>query len=155
MGIQNWVELRRGGVPTFSRFFCRRPLYKVDQISSLFLLHLHSIFSVPHPPHSHRLRHHCLYLLPLKCRRLQVTQSTFGIHVRKQQFGFRWQWTAFLSAGSTAGYVYFYSFYYFFFKTKMYGFFQTTFYFGYMGVFSLGLGMLCGTVSDSLTWLNF
>ena len=68
----------------------------------------------------------------------------------------RWQWTAFLSAGSTAGYVYFYSFYYFFFKTKMYGFFQTTFYFGYMGVFSLGLGMLCGTVSyiNSKTLIN-
>ena len=31
---------------------------------------------------------------------------------------FRWQWTSFLAAGSTAGYVYFYSFYYFFFKTK-------------------------------------
>ena len=61
---------------------------------------------------------------------------------------FRWQWTSFLAAGSTAGYVYFYSFYYFFFKTEMYGFFQTTFYFGYMGVFSLGLGMLCGTVSE-------
>jgi len=59
---------------------------------------------------------------------------------------YRWQWTAFLSAGSTAGYVYFYSFYYFFFKTKMYGFFQTAFYFGYMAVFSLSLGLLCGTI---------
>jgi len=59
---------------------------------------------------------------------------------------YRWQWTAFLSAGSTAGYVYFYSFYYFFFKTKMYGFFQTTFYFGYMAVFSISLGLLCGTI---------
>jgi len=59
---------------------------------------------------------------------------------------YRWQWTAFLSAGSTAAYVYFYSFYYFFFKTKMYGLFQTTFYFGYMAVFSLSLGLLCGTV---------
>jgi len=59
---------------------------------------------------------------------------------------YRWHWTAFLSAGSTAGYVYFYSFYYFFFKTKMYGFFQTSFYFGYMAVFSLSLGLLCGTV---------
>ena len=28
----------------------------------------------------------------------------------------------------------------------MYGLFQTTFYFGYMGVFSLSLGILCGTV---------
>ncbi|CAH3045205.1 unnamed protein product [Pocillopora meandrina] len=58
---------------------------------------------------------------------------------------YRWQWTAFLSAASTAGYVYLYSFYYFFFKTKMYGLFQTTFYFGYMALFSLGLGIMCGT----------
>merc|ERR1712045_971217 len=59
---------------------------------------------------------------------------------------YRWQWTSFLSAGSTAGYVYMYSFYYFFFKTRMYGLFQTTFYFGYMAVFSLSLGILCGTI---------
>jgi len=59
---------------------------------------------------------------------------------------YRWQWTSFLSAGSTAGYVYFYSFYYFFFKTKMYGLFQTAFYFGYMAVFSISLGLLCGTI---------
>lgn len=58
---------------------------------------------------------------------------------------YRWQWTAFLSAASTAGYVYLYSFYYFFFKTKMYGLFQTTFYFGYMALFSVGLGIMCGT----------
>lgn len=31
---------------------------------------------------------------------------------------YRWQWTSFLSAASTALYVYLYSFYYFFFKTK-------------------------------------
>jgi len=59
---------------------------------------------------------------------------------------YRWQWTSFLSAGSTAGYVYFYSFYYFFFKTKMYGLFQTCFYFGYMALFSLGLGLMTGTL---------
>ncbi|XP_071875643.1 transmembrane 9 superfamily protein member 3 [Bombus fervidus] len=59
---------------------------------------------------------------------------------------YRWQWTSFLSAASTAGYVYIYSFYYFFFKTKMYGLFQTAFYFGYMALFSLALGIMCGTV---------
>lgn len=58
---------------------------------------------------------------------------------------YRWQWTSFLSASSTAGYVYLYSFYYFFFKTKMYGFFQTVFYFGYMALFSVALGIMCGT----------
>lgn len=31
---------------------------------------------------------------------------------------YRWQWTSFLSAFSTSGYVYLYSMYYFFFKTK-------------------------------------
>lgn len=58
---------------------------------------------------------------------------------------YRWQWTSFLAAASTAGYVYIYSIYYFFFKTKMYGLFQTTFYFGYMALFSLALGIMCGT----------
>jgi len=58
---------------------------------------------------------------------------------------YRWQWTSFLAAASTSAYVYLYSFYYFFFKTKMFGFFQTVFYFGYMAIFSLGLGLMCGT----------
>lgn len=59
---------------------------------------------------------------------------------------YRWQWTSFLAAASTSGYVYLYSFYYFFFKTKMYGLFQTAFYFGYMALFSIALGLMCGTV---------
>ena len=70
---------------------------------------------------------------------------------------YRWHWTSFLSAASTSGYVYLYSIYYFFFKTRMYGFFQvifryfepsnlvqTSFYFGYMAMFCLGLGLMCG-----------
>ncbi|XP_065199205.1 transmembrane 9 superfamily member 3-like [Sycon ciliatum] len=59
---------------------------------------------------------------------------------------YRWQWTSFAAAASTAVYVYFYSFYYFFFKTKMYGFFQTSFYFGNMLVFSVGFGIMTGTI---------
>jgi len=59
---------------------------------------------------------------------------------------YRWQWTSFLSASSTALYVYLYSVYYFFIKTNMTGFFQTCFYFGYMAMFSLGLGILCGAI---------
>jgi transmembrane 9 superfamily protein 3 len=58
---------------------------------------------------------------------------------------YRWQWTSFLSGASTALYVFLYSYYYFMFKTKMYGLFQTAFYFGYMGVLSIGLGIVCGT----------
>ena len=59
---------------------------------------------------------------------------------------YRWQWTSFFSAASIAFYVYLYSFYYFFFKTRMYGFFQTVFYFTYMALFSLSLGVMCGTI---------
>lgn len=31
------------------------------------------------------------------------------------------------------------------FSSRMYGMFQTVFYFGYMALFSLGLGIMCGT----------
>jgi transmembrane 9 superfamily protein 3 len=58
-----------------------------------------------------------------------------------------WQWTAFISGGSTAGYVFLYGIYYFMFKTAMTGFIQTMFYFGYMSLISLTLGMLCGTIA--------
>jgi len=59
---------------------------------------------------------------------------------------YRWQWTSFLSASSTAGYVYLYSLYYFFMKTKMSGFFQTAFYFGYMLMFCIALAIFCGAI---------
>ncbi|GMJ03529.1 transmembrane nine 1, endomembrane protein 12 [Hibiscus trionum] len=59
---------------------------------------------------------------------------------------YHWQWTSFSSAASTAIYVYLYSIYYYHVKTKMSGFFQTSFYFGYTLMFCLGLGILCGAV---------
>ena len=60
-----------------------------------------------------------------------------------------WQWTAFGSGASTAGYVFLYGIYYFVFKTQMNGFLQTSFYFGYMGLISLALGILCGTLGHA------
>ena len=59
---------------------------------------------------------------------------------------YHWQWTSFFSAASTALYVYLYSIYYYHLKTKMSGFFQTSFYFGYTMMFCLGLGILCGNL---------
>ncbi|KAL5250004.1 hypothetical protein ACHWQZ_G015923 [Mnemiopsis leidyi] len=59
---------------------------------------------------------------------------------------YRWQWTSFLSAASTGFYIYLYAIYYFIFKTKMYGLFQTVFYFANMFVFSLAFGIMCGTI---------
>ena len=57
-----------------------------------------------------------------------------------------WQWTAFGSGASTAGYVFLYGIYYFLFKTQMNGFLQTSFYFGYMTIIAVNLGLLCGTI---------
>lgn len=59
---------------------------------------------------------------------------------------YRWQWTAYLSGGSTAAYVYLYAIYYFVTKTRMSGILQTFYYFGYMGLFCLGLFFLTGTI---------
>merc|ERR1712025_1543338 len=59
---------------------------------------------------------------------------------------YRWQWTSFLAAGSTAAYVYMYSIYYFFVKTKMQGLLQTMYYFSYMAVFCFGFFLVCGTI---------
>jgi transmembrane 9 superfamily protein 3 len=59
---------------------------------------------------------------------------------------YRWHWSAFLSASSTSFYVYLYSVYYFVAKTNMSGLFQTSFYFGYMLMFCIGLGILTGSV---------
>ncbi|KAI0988117.1 hypothetical protein GJ496_007598 [Pomphorhynchus laevis] len=60
---------------------------------------------------------------------------------------YRWQWASFLCGASISLYMYCFSLYYFLFKTKMFGIFQTTFYFGYMFVFCAILGILCGTAS--------
>ncbi|KAL3315202.1 Transmembrane 9 superfamily member 3 [Cichlidogyrus casuarinus] len=60
---------------------------------------------------------------------------------------YRWQWISFLSGASVAVYVYLYAIFYFMFKTRMFGFFQTTFYFSYMVMFCVGIGLMCGAVS--------
>ncbi|GAX29393.1 hypothetical protein FisN_16Hh167 [Fistulifera solaris] len=59
---------------------------------------------------------------------------------------YHWQWTAFASGASTAVYVFLYGIYYFCFKTQMHGALQTIFYFGYMTLLSVHIGLLCGTL---------
>lgn len=59
---------------------------------------------------------------------------------------YHWQWTAFGSGASTSGYVFLYGIYYYVFKTNMHGLLQFCFYFGYMALISINLGLLCGTL---------
>ncbi|KAI8592045.1 hypothetical protein BDZ88DRAFT_409424 [Geranomyces variabilis] len=58
----------------------------------------------------------------------------------------RWHWTSFLSSGSTALYVFAYSIYYFHAKTRMYGAFQTTWFFGYTALLCGCLFLILGCV---------
>ncbi|XP_050379311.1 transmembrane 9 superfamily member 1 [Argentina anserina] len=75
-----------------------------------------------------------------------VCVTIVGTYFLLNAENYHWQWTSFFSAASTAVYVYLYSVYYYYAKTKMSGFFQTSFYFGYTLMFCLGLGILCGAV---------
>ena len=73
-----------------------------------------------------------------------VCVTIVGTYFLLNAENYHWQWTSFFSAASTAIYVYLYSIYYYHVKTKMFGFFQISFYFGYTLMFCLGLGILCG-----------
>ncbi|KAG5580904.1 hypothetical protein H5410_051531 [Solanum commersonii] len=75
-----------------------------------------------------------------------VCVTIVGTYFLLNAENYHWQWTSFSSASSTAVYVYLYSVYYYYVKTKMSGFFQTSFYIGYTLMFCLGLGILCGAV---------
>lgn len=59
----------------------------------------------------------------------------------------RWHWTAFSSGASVGLYIFFFSGYYFVFKTRMTGLFMTCFYFGYSFLMSVGMALACGAVA--------
>jgi transmembrane 9 superfamily protein 3 len=58
----------------------------------------------------------------------------------------RWHWPAFASGASVALWVFLYAAYYFVFQTRMHGYVQTSFFFGYTGLACLALGIATGTV---------
>ena len=60
-----------------------------------------------------------------------------------------WQWTAFGSGASTSAYVFLYGVYYYIFKTQMHGMLQFCFYFGYMALISINLGLFGGTLGHA------
>lgn len=62
---------------------------------------------------------------------------------------YQWQWTAFGSGASTSVYVFLYGIYYYIFKTQMHGLLQFCFYFGYMSLIAINLGLLCGTMGHA------
>ncbi|KAL0081447.1 hypothetical protein J3Q64DRAFT_1697142 [Phycomyces blakesleeanus] len=61
----------------------------------------------------------------------------------------RWHWVSFMTCASTSAYIYLYSIYYFFAKTRMTGLFQISFYFGYTALLSLGMFFMLGYVGHT------
>ncbi|KAG0340888.1 hypothetical protein BG004_006232 [Podila humilis] len=59
---------------------------------------------------------------------------------------YRWHWMSMATCGSTAAYVYMYAVYYFMQKTKMYGLFQTSFYFGNTALACMAIFLMLGSV---------
>eukprot|EP00760_Papus_ankaliazontas_P011533 PhM_4_TR14837/c0_g1_i1/m.12118/K17087/TM9SF3; transmembrane 9 superfamily member 3 len=58
----------------------------------------------------------------------------------------RWAWSSFVLSSSTALYVFLYAVYFYVYKTRMSGFFMMAFYFSYMSMFCVGIGIMCGSV---------
>jgi len=57
-----------------------------------------------------------------------------------------WWWRSMMCGGSTGLFVYGYCFYYYFARSDMSGFMQTSFFFGYMGMVCYGFFLMLGTV---------
>lgn len=75
-----------------------------------------------------------------------VCATVVGTYFLLNAENYQWQWTSFLMAASTSLYVFLYALHYFLYKTKMDGFFQTAFYFGYTAMFCGGLALITGAV---------
>jgi hypothetical protein len=58
----------------------------------------------------------------------------------------RWWWRAFASGGSTGLFVFAYCFFYYFERSNMFGFMQTSFFFGYMLMASYAAWIMLGTI---------
>jgi len=58
----------------------------------------------------------------------------------------RWWWRSFFSGGATGLFVYTYCFFYYFGRSGMFGFLQTSFFFGYMLIASYAAFIMLGTI---------
>lgn len=86
------------------------------------------------------------FMLLVFCILLVVTVcvTIVGTYFLLNAENYKWHWTSFGMAASTALYVFLYALHYFHFRTKMTGLFQICFYFGYTTMFCLGLALMTG-----------
>ncbi len=73
---------------------------------------------------------------------ITIALTYFQLAVEDHQ----WWWRSFLCGGSTGIFVYGYCFYYYYARSDMSGFMQTSFFFGYMAMVCFGFFLMLGTV---------
>eukprot|EP00126_Sphaerothecum_destruens_P011296 Sdes_comp20889_c0_seq1m17997 len=77
---------------------------------------------------------------------VSVCVTVVSVYFLLNSEDYRWQWMSFFCASSAGLYVYLYSIYFFIFTSKMYGLFQTVFYFAYMALLCFSLATMCGAI---------
>jgi len=63
----------------------------------------------------------------------------------------RWWWSTFINAGMAGLFIYAYSFFYYFHRSGMSGFLQSSFYFGYMSIISFAFFLMLGSAGFHLS----
>mmetsp|Transcript_16331 Transcript_16331/g.24626 ORF Transcript_16331/g.24626 Transcript_16331/m.24626 type:complete len:343 (+) Transcript_16331:3-1031(+) len=81
-------------------------------------------------------------ILIITCAEITVVMCYFQLCAED----YHWWWRAFLTSGSSAGYMFAYSVFYFFTKLEITKFVSALLYFGYMGVAALTFFLLTGTI---------
>lgn len=83
-----------------------------------------------------------LVILVVTCAEITIVMCYFQLCNED----YRWWWRSYLSAGSSGGYLFLYSIWYFFSKLNISGFTASALYFSYMAMVSLTFTMLTGSI---------
>lgn len=72
--------------------------------------------------------------------------TVVAVYLRLSHENYLWHWLSFLAPASVVFYVFFYSLYYFIWKTEMTGALQTVYFFTFSAILSCIIGVTCGFV---------
>lgn len=89
------------------------------------------------------------FLLLIITALVSVALTYFQLAVEDHE----WWWRSFFCGGSTGLFIYGYCIYYYFVKSDMSGFMQTSFFFGYMACVSYGVFLVLGSVGFRVSLL--
>lgn len=87
-----------------------------------------------------------LLLVMLILSMVVICTSIVAVYFILNVENYHWQWLTLFASGSTAGYVFIYAIFYFYYKTQMTGLLQVAYYFGYTTLLCISLFMMCGAI---------